>query len=207
MHHWWDLGGCEGSTSWRMLRLGGCFWSDVEKKPRPMRSVRANLKKAHKHTCLFCQAAHVPPGKGQFFVMSPLMHILLVDFLRTILWGNTCEYFVYLHWWFRFQGFFHFYPKPLRKWSNLTTFAYFWVGWVVEPPTRRHWLPVHTQEPLRLLEAASGQISKVHRERHTVVFATLAAYIGRFLYHHDLIYYLQLNYNYNYYLFLQSAKA
>ena len=47
-----------------------------------------------------------------------------------ILWGNTCEYFVYLHWWFRFQGFFHFYPKPLRKWSNLTTFANFlsWVG-------------------------------------------------------------------------------
>ena len=70
MHHWWDLGGCEGSTSWRMLRLGGCFWSDVEKKPRPMRSVRANLKKAHKHTCLFCQAAHVPPGKGLLSLLS-----------------------------------------------------------------------------------------------------------------------------------------
>ena len=88
--------------------------------------------------------------------------------------GNACDFFVYPQsrsfkttiprWWF--QRFFIFTPNP-REMIQFDLSIFF--SWVVQPPTR-YWLPVYTctaQEPLRLLEAASGQISKVHRERHT----------------------------------------
>ena len=141
------------------------------------------------------------------------MHILLVDFfekntLREHLWFFLCIFIGGL-------GFkdFLFLPRTLRKWCNLTTYAYFSVGWVVEPPRRWYTSCQFTpQEPLRLLEAASGQISKVHRERHGLWWFLqrlrhiLIDFCIMMILYIMYIYYLKLNYN-HVSLFFQSAKS
>ena len=43
------FGRCEGSTSWRMLRLGGCK-SDVEKKATTHEVPKVEFEKTHTHT-------------------------------------------------------------------------------------------------------------------------------------------------------------
>lgn len=177
MHHWWDLGGCEGSTSWRMLRLGGCLWSDIEKKPRPTRSVRANLKKAHKHTCRFCQAAHVPPGKGLLSDVFFDAHLVGGFPSEEYFEGTPVNILCICIGGLGFKDFFVF-TLELGRWLNHQQ---------DDTPVAS----LHLRSRCVFLRLLVVRFPKFTERGTTLVFATLAAYIDRFLYRLILdIYYL-----------------